>query len=269
MSNLWKRPISYEKKAKFLQNILKLYDDYQNVTRDIKNFRSDNPNTKISKFKEQLQQLCDFSAKNMFEIIMSDSSRTDSEKEIDCKFFKEQQTTWKGKFAKVDINYTKKCAAKFQRSQRFVKQKVHDEKKPFQCLKCDEGFDQESELKCHREAVHEGKKTLEISSSSSTNSSTISNESDDLYVTNYFKVHVSEWENNEAFKEIKNFVKYLKVSNEPAERGIKLVIDFSNTLTKSNSQRANIIQVVQAHRRFHPKPRKSNFVNVESNIFTS
>ena len=33
-------------------------------------------------------------------------------------------------------------------------------KKPFQCLKCDEGFDQESELKCHREAVHEGQKDL-------------------------------------------------------------------------------------------------------------
>ena len=85
----------------------------------------------------------------------------------------------------------------------------------------------------------------------------------------FLNLHVSEWENNESFKEMKNFVKYLKGSKEPAERGIKLVSDFSNTLTKSNSQRANIIQVVQAHRRFHPKPRKSNFVNVESNIFTS
>ena len=68
---------------------------------------------------------------------------------------------------------------------------------------------------------------------------------------------------------MKNFVKYLTVTNEPAERGIKLVSDFSNTVTKNNTQRGNIIQVVQAHWRFHPKPRTSNFVNVESNIFKS
>ena len=68
---------------------------------------------------------------------------------------------------------------------------------------------------------------------------------------------------------MKGFVKYLTVTNEPAERGIKLVSDFSNTVTKNNTQRGNIIQVVQAHWTFHPKPKKSNFVSVESNIFTN
>ena len=32
---------------------------------------------------------------------------------------------------------------------------------------------------------------------------------------------------------MKDFVKYLTVTNEPAERGIKLVSDFSNTITKN------------------------------------
>ena len=85
----------------------------------------------------------------------------------------------------------------------------------------------------------------------------------------FLNLHVNEWENNESFREMKDFVKYLTVTNEPAERGIKLVSDFSNTVTKNNTQRGNIIQVVQAHQKFHSKPRKSNFVNVESNIFTS
>ena len=74
---------------------------------------------------------------------------------------------------------------------------------------------------------------------------------------------------NESFREMKDFVKYLTVTNEPAERGIKLVSDFSNTITKNNTQRGNIIQVVQAHWRFDPKLKKSNFVSVESNIFAN
>ena len=49
------------------------------------------------------------------------------------------------------------------------------------------------------------------------------------------------------FREMKDFVKYLTVTNEPAERRIKLVSGFSNTVTKNNTQRGNIIQVVQAH----------------------
>ena len=68
---------------------------------------------------------------------------------------------------------------------------------------------------------------------------------------------------------MKDFVKYLTVTNEPAERRIKLVSGFSNTVTKNNTQRGNIIQVVQVYWRFHPKPKKSNFVSVESNIFTN
>ena len=63
---------------------------------------------------------------------------------------------------------------------------------------------------------------------------------------------------------MKDFVKYLTVTNEPAERGIKLVSDFSNIRTKSNSQRGNIIQVVQAHQKFHSRPRKSNLVKGSS-----
>ena len=43
---------------------------------------------------------------------------------------------------------------------------------------------------------------------------------------------------------MKDFVKCPKVTNKPAERGIKLVSDFSNTLTENNTQRGNIIQVV-------------------------
>ena len=60
----------------------------------------------------------------------------------------------------------------------------------------------------------------------------------------FLNLQVTEWINDESFREMKDFVKYPKVTNEPAERGIKLVSDFSNTLTENNTQRGNIIQVV-------------------------
>ena len=40
-------------------------------------------------------------------------------------------------------------------------------------------------------------------------------------ILKFLNLHVTEWENNESFREMKDFVKYLKVTNEPAERGIK------------------------------------------------
>ena len=83
----------------------------------------------------------------------------------------------------------------------------------------------------------------------------------------FLNLHVSEWYKNDSFKEMENFVKFMKVTNESAERGVKLVSDFANTLTKTDSQRTDLLQVVQAHRKFHPVQKKSNFIDIESNLF--
>ena len=80
-------------------------------------------------------------------------------------------------------------------------------------------------------------------------------------------LYVSEWKDSESFKEMQNFVKHLKTTNETAEHGIKLVSDFANTLTKSDSERQNILQVVQAHCSFHPEQKKSNFINIQTDLF--
>ena len=92
------------------------------------------------------------------------------EKDQDCEFFKEQQTTWRAKFQGVDKNYTKKCVTKFQRSQRYVQQKDH------------------------------GKNDIEInnissSTNSSTNSSTISNKSDE-------RMRINSESSNEDFEHL-------------------------------------------------------------------
>ena len=79
-----------KKKDYCLKKTLKLREDYKSVTKDMKNYSSDKPSKKISQFKETLEQLCDFSARNIFEIIMKDTSRTQNQRDQDWEFFKEQ-----------------------------------------------------------------------------------------------------------------------------------------------------------------------------------
>ena len=43
--------------------------------------------------------------------------------------------------------------------------------------------------------------------------------------------------------------------------------DFANTLTKSDSVWKNISQVVQAHQVFHAVQKKSDFVDIQSDLF--
>ena len=160
-----KGPFPMKKKDICLKNILKLRDEYKSVTKDIKNYSSDNPSKKISKFKENLDTLCDFSAKNTVEIIMKDTNRSKIQKDEDLKFLEEQKTSWKGRFKSLDKNYTKKCERKFMREQRFVKQK-------------NDTFDTSM-------------KDISSSSSSTNDSSTNSSKNDDTYTTNYFKVQQS------------------------------------------------------------------------------
>ena len=66
----------------------------------------------------------------------------------------------------------------------------------------------------------------------------------------------------------KEFVKHLKVTNECAERGIKLVSDYAQSLTKSDEEREDMLQVVQAHRQFHPGQSKSSFLSIDTNLFS-
>ena len=59
----------------------------------------------------------------------------------------------------------------------------------------------------------------------------------------------SQWlENHERFKKIESFVRNILVVNDTAERGIKLISDYANCLTKNASERQEILQLVEYHR---------------------
>ncbi|KAG7161281.1 hypothetical protein Hamer_G016345 [Homarus americanus] len=60
---------------------------------------------------------------------------------------------------------------------------------------------------------------------------------------------VEDWEKNEEFMKLKDFSRSLKVSNDVAERGIKLMQDFIGSVTKDEQQLQDVMQLVEKHRK--------------------
>ena len=66
-----------------------------------------------------------------------------------------------------------------------------------------------------------------------------------------------DWDNDEGFKDVKEFVHTVKVTNDVAERGVKLASDYATILTKDDSIRAQLLQGVERCRRQYPDFKKS------------
>ena len=58
----------------------------------------------------------------------------------------------------------------------------------------------------------------------------------------------AEWDSNPDYIEFRNFVRQVKVTNDCAERAVKLATDYSKSLTKDSQERSKIYQVVEAER---------------------
>ena len=58
---------------------------------------------------------------------------------------------------------------------------------------------------------------------------------------------VDQWENCEDYIEMKEFFRNLLVTNDSAERKIKLISEYAMCLTKDSEERQKILQVVEEH----------------------
>ena len=74
---------------------------------------------------------------------------------------------------------------------------------------------------------------------------------------NWLKLPIDQWKNNEPYNEMKRFIECLLVTNDTAERGVKLVSDFANSITKDPQDREYLLQIVEQHRRLFPDQNKS------------
>ena len=68
----------------------------------------------------------------------------------------------------------------------------------------------------------------------------------------------SGWDSNPDYIEFRNFVRAVKVTNDCAERAVKLATDYSKSLTKDSQERSKIYQVVEAERRAKPETKKAS-----------
>ena len=68
----------------------------------------------------------------------------------------------------------------------------------------------------------------------------------------------AQWDTDPDYVEFRKFVKTVKVTNDCAERGVKLATDYSKSLTKDSQERSRIYQVVEAERRAKPDAKKSS-----------
>ena len=73
---------------------------------------------------------------------------------------------------------------------------------------------------------------------------------------------VSQWPHDSRFVEAEKFVRTVKVVNDSAERGVKLISDFATIITNDPEQRAWLLQGVENHRKQYPCFAKKNSENV-------
>ena len=65
-----------------------------------------------------------------------------------------------------------------------------------------------------------------------------------------------EWEEDDTYRNTKEFVRTVKVTNDVAERGVKMASDYATLLTKDDTMRAWILQGVEKSRRTYPDFKK-------------
>src|SRR5688572_26051415 len=67
------------------------------------------------------------------------------------------------------------------------------------------------------------------------------------------------WLQRDDYKDAIKTVEHLRVVNDNAERGIALTEEYNSIITRKETQKQYLLQVVQKHRRLFPTSRKDTF----------
>ena len=66
-----------------------------------------------------------------------------------------------------------------------------------------------------------------------------------------------KWDDLPEYRTARSTVAALKVINDAAERGVKLVSDYTKVITRNEDQLQYLLQMVESHRRKFPDMRKT------------
>jgi hypothetical protein len=76
----------------------------------------------------------------------------------------------------------------------------------------------------------------------------------------FLKLPPEAWNDDKDFQACIEVVGSLKVVNNSAERGVKLIQDFNDVLTKDEDQKQFLLQIVQEHRKLYPDSNKQTIL---------
>ena len=65
----------------------------------------------------------------------------------------------------------------------------------------------------------------------------------------WLKLPQAQWKEDRDYLEMKDFARSVKLTNDVAERGVKLIDDFANILTTDSEERKKLVLAVQNHRK--------------------
>ena len=81
----------------------------------------------------------------------------------------------------------------------------------------------------------------------------------------FLEVDPDSWNDSEPYKKARLRVNELRVVNDCAERGVALITQYNDILTKNEEQRQYLLQVVQQYRGQFKTPKKSTLVFATDN----
>lgn len=70
----------------------------------------------------------------------------------------------------------------------------------------------------------------------------------------------SKWDTDEGYQQAKAIVSRIRVTNDTAERGVKLIEDYNDKLSTNDEQKQFIVKIVSDHRKKYPDSKKSTLV---------
>ena len=77
----------------------------------------------------------------------------------------------------------------------------------------------------------------------------------------WLQLDPKNWNQDEQYLEMEEFVRHLKVTNDAAERGIGTITDYSKILTKNHKLKIKMLQGVEMSRKIHPDQKKKTLNN--------
>ena len=78
---------------------------------------------------------------------------------------------------------------------------------------------------------------------------------------NWLSQPVSSWDKNDNFNELATAIRNLKVVNDCAERGVKLIEDYAKCITKNENSRQDLLQLVEKERKELKNVNKLSLIN--------